>query len=357
MSEAGILNDLIFFEANRVWRCYTGGKLLDELTRTETPVDGNFPEEWLASVTLANNDAHQQSPAEGLSIIKGTNSIFRDMLRKFPEAALGTDSTGDPGVLCKYLDSAVRLPIQCHPDRRFARKHCRSEYGKTESWLILETRAINGEQPYILLGFKPGVTEARFRAAVADQDIRAMTGCLHKFPVKPGDVFFIPGRIPHAIGPGLLLLEVQEPTDLVVQPEKQIGNVELTDNQMWGALTPGTAMSCFDYRTDSAERVLQKLRLIPETAETFPEAVLENVIDTRQTECFKVEKLTITGRLDYKAKAPWHLAVVVAGQGDAACPKPHAIKAGDCFFVSNQIDRIAYQATGADALQLFLITA
>lgn len=43
-------------------------------------------------------------------------------------------------ILVKILDSAVRLPAQAHPDKIFSRKYFNSEYGKTESWIVLGTR-------------------------------------------------------------------------------------------------------------------------------------------------------------------------------------------------------------------------
>jgi mannose-6-phosphate isomerase len=352
MTNIEILDNPLFFESNRVWRCYTGGKLLDEFLGNKTADDGYFPEEWLASVTRAENDDQQQSPDEGLSRIRGNNINFADLLRKFPSAALGGfDSLG---VLCKFLDSAIRLPVQCHPDREFARKYCNSEYGKTESWLILGTRKIDGEAPYILLGFKPGVTKAQFSKAVNAQDIPAMVECFHKFPVEPGEVYFIPGRIPHAIGPGILLLEVQEPTDLVVQPEKQIGNVTLTEKQMWGELDHDTGFSCFDYEGMPAEKLLDKLRLKAKIKKQYPEAILQSIIGPEHTDCFQTDKLTVTGECEFTCDSPWHLGIVTAGSGTVSAKDDFPIKRGDCFFISNRIKRIKYRSS--NFLQIHIVS-
>lgn len=349
MCKFKMLDNPVFFDSNRVWRCYTGGKLLDEFLGNDTAFDGNFPEEWLASVTRADNDDHQQSPDEGLSIIRGTDISFADLLR---DCAL--DSIG---VLCKFLDSAIRLPVQCHPDREFARKYCNSEYGKTESWLILGTRKINGEQPHILLGFKPGVTEAQFRMAVEKQDIQAMVECFHKFPVNPGEVYFIPGRIPHAIGPGILLLEVQEPTDLVIQPERQIGDVTLSEKQMWGELDHDVAFSCFDYKGMPPEKLLKKLKLKAKVKKQFPNAVLESIIGTEHTDCFQVNKLTITGEFEFSCDSPWSLGIVTKGSGTVTVRDKLPLKRGDNFFISNRIKKLKYTcSTGTETLQIYLIT-
>ena len=115
----------LFFEPNRGWRCYTGGALLDAHLGHTSPADTHFPEDWLASCVLAVNGEHAQGPEEGLSRIRETGDrpgpLLRDAIATDPAAYLG--DAREMSLLCKYLDSAVRLPIQCHPDREFARVH------------------------------------------------------------------------------------------------------------------------------------------------------------------------------------------------------------------------------------------
>jgi len=353
MFDLKLLNNPVFFDSNRVWRCYTGGKLLDCFLGNDNAVDGNFPEEWLASVTCANNDDHQQFPNEGLSRIRGTNILFRDVLKHFPSDALGGAADDGIEVLCKFLDSAIRLPVQCHPDREFARKYCNSEYGKTESWLILSTREIDGETPYILLGFKPDVSENKFRAAVEAQDIPAMMKCFHKFPVKPGEVYFIPGRIPHAIGPGILLLEFQEPTDLVIQPEKHIGDMILSEKQMWGDLDHDTAFSCFDYKGISPEKLLKKFKLTAKIKKQLPNALLESIIGPEHTDCFQVDRLTVSGEFEFSCDSLWHLGIVTAGSGTVTATEKLTVKRGDSFFISNKIKKLKYSCS--NSLEIYLV--
>jgi len=59
MSCKGSLEKPVFFEPNRVWRCYLGGKLLDKFTRNGDGADNHFPEDWLASTTIAQNGPNQ----------------------------------------------------------------------------------------------------------------------------------------------------------------------------------------------------------------------------------------------------------------------------------------------------------
>lgn len=332
---------IVFFGPNRVWRVYRGGKLLDDCCGNAVAEDGFFPEEWLASTTPACNGAHQQSADEGLSVIlqaDGTRGErFRDYLRAAPRATLGRagyDEREGIGVLCKFLDAAIRLPIQCHPDVAFAKAHYHSNHGKAEAWIILNTRDIGGERPYLLMGFKPGVTPQAFRRVVETQDIAAMEQMLHKVPVERGDLFFIPGRFPHAIGPGVFMLEVQEPTDWVVQPEKSVGGVELLDRDMWGPVSSEVGLACFDYAgAADADETLRRVRITPREQSRSAGGRLELLLDNKRTGCFEVRRLELRGR--FTLDDGGYVGIVTAGRcvmRDTA-GNDYAVKSGQAFFV------------------------
>ena len=75
----------------------------------------------------------------------------------------------------------------------------------------------------------------------------AMERLLNRIPVKTGDVYFIPAKAVHAIGAGCLILEVQEPTDFTIQPERWCGDYHLNDNEMYIGLSKEDALGVFDY--------------------------------------------------------------------------------------------------------------
>jgi len=185
-------NQPLFFAPNRVWRLYTGGVLLDRFLGTINESDNHLPEEWLASTVLANNGEHTLRSDEGLARIFIDNKVgpsLQELLINHGEEILGKQHYSKYGqttaVLCKYLDSAIRLPIQCHPDVNMSKRLFNSSFGKTECWHIISTRTIDNEKPYILLGFKPGIKQEDFAKAVYDQDIPAMIEMLHRILVKP----------------------------------------------------------------------------------------------------------------------------------------------------------------------------
>ena len=346
----------LFFAPNRVWRCYTGGLLLDEFLGNTPASDGHLPEDWLASCVQAINGPNTQGEEEGLSRVLlpdgTTGPLLREVIAMDPQRYLG--SPGTVNFLCKYLDSAVRLPIQCHPDRELARQLYRSEHGKAESWLVLGTREINGDAPYLLMGFRPGISEEAFVRAVNDQDIAAMESMLHRIPVQAGDVYFIPGRFPHAIGPGVFMLEVQEPSDWVVQPEAYCAGTPLSDSDMWGPLEPAVALRCFAYEGESVDAMQARLRKRPQPVSVSLGGRLHRIIGEETTRCFGVDELLVESHFIPTVDAPYYLAVVTSGAGVINWESgSRAIRRGDVFFVPADMPVVEYDARGG-ALTLYL---
>ena len=122
----------------RVYRFYQGGLLIDRL-RGEPERDTDHPEDWVGSVTAANNPGRDE-PEAGLSRLAG-GGVLRDAIATDPEGWLGpAAAAGTTGVLVKLLDAAQRLPVHAHPSRAFAAEHLGSPFGKTEAWIVLATR-------------------------------------------------------------------------------------------------------------------------------------------------------------------------------------------------------------------------
>jgi len=221
----------------------------------------------------------------------------------------------------------------------------------------LNTRIVDGHEPYILMGFKEGVKPEEFKKAVIHQDIAFMEQCLHRVKVSPGEMYFIPGRMPHAIGPGVFLLEVQEPTDWVIQPEEFIGDTQLTYSDMWGPLKPEIGLECFDYTgRDTKENILKRITLVPDNVQKLGGGVIEQAIDARITPCFRVDRLTINKEVKVEYNAPWYIAIAV--KGNCAIESKSGtdyVREGEYFFVSNKLSELKFKAEGGIA-QLYLIS-
>jgi mannose-6-phosphate isomerase len=317
------LQSPLFFERNRVFRVYEGGKLFHDFFGDEA-VDGNLPEEWIASKVKALNKS-MRYPDEGLSRIRGGDETFASLLANHPE-----DMTGGKGfdMLVKILDSAVRLPAQTHPDPAFSRMYFGSEHGKTECWVILATRP--GAK--LFFGFKKGVTEADLRQAVEKSDLPgdAFSGLLQEVEAKAGDVWLIPARVAHAIGAGCLILEVQEPTDFTIQPERWCDRYRLSDQEMYLGLDKEIALSCFDLK-QAGPSVLARGRKLPQNDGENNGCKKEVLISFRDTPCFAVNRYTVNTSCTLRNLAVY---VVTKGEGELTSVAGRSpLKKGMYFFV------------------------
>jgi len=110
-------------------------------------------------------------------------------------------------LLGKYIFTSDWLSVQVHPDDAYARVHDPGNVGKCEMWYILQADT-NAE---ILLAIKPGVTKQALKAAFEKGTSRVL---LQRHYPKPGEAIFVPPGTVHALGPGLVLFEVEQNSDL-----------------------------------------------------------------------------------------------------------------------------------------------
>jgi mannose-6-phosphate isomerase len=194
---------------NQFHRFYKGGARIDALRGVPEGEDGR-PEDWVGSTATSWG-----SDSEGLSRLEDGTTL-KAAIEQDPEAFLGPDHVAkygaDPALLVKLLDAGERLPVHYHPGRAFALEHLGLRYGKTEAWIILEAEP--GAAVHV--GLKEPLDPETARRWVDEQDADAMLAALHRVPVQAGDAVLVPAGTLHAIGGGILLLELQEPTDLSV---------------------------------------------------------------------------------------------------------------------------------------------
>jgi len=198
---------------NQLHRFYRGGEAIAAL-RGVPSEDPYAPEDWVGAVNTTFG-----TEEEGLARLEDGRFV-RDALAAEPEAFLGAEHLArfgpDPGLLVKLLDAGERLPVHFHPGRAFARETLGLGHGKTEAWLMIE-----GTRPgaAVHVGFREETDLAEVKRWIAAQDREAMLAALQPLEVAPGDGLLIPAGTPHAIGAGVFMVEVQEPTDLSVLME------------------------------------------------------------------------------------------------------------------------------------------
>ena len=226
---------------NQFHRFYAGGARIDRLRGLPEGEDGR-PEDWVGSATTAFGEER-----EGLSAVED-GRLVRDLLAEDPDGWLGPEHAArwgtSPALLVKLLDAGQRLPVHAHPGRPFAREHLGLAFGKTEAWIILEA----GEDAAMHVGLSETVGHDDLRGWVERQDAEEMLAAMHRVAVAPGDAIFVPAGTLHAIGAGILLAELQEPTDLSVLLEWRSFGVQ--DGSEHLRLGWETALTCIDLSVD-----------------------------------------------------------------------------------------------------------
>jgi len=112
-------------------------------------------------------------------------------------------------ILVKFIFTEEKLSVQVHPDDDYASRHeiAAGGRGKTEMWYALRARP--GAE--VLVGLKPEITRSSFEHAIASGTAEH---CLEHVPLRAGEAVFVPARTAHTIGPGLVLCEIQQNSDL-----------------------------------------------------------------------------------------------------------------------------------------------
>jgi mannose-6-phosphate isomerase len=181
----------------KVW----GGKILSSEFNKASESD-RIGESWELSAVADNQSVISNGFLAGNNIeelievymgdITG-DSIFEKFGNEFP-------------LLIKFIEARQDLSIQVHPGNDLAKKRHKA-YGKTEMWYVLDCK--KGSK--IFTGFKEGVTKEIYEEALR---LGTMEEILNAEYVEPGDVFFTPAGRVHAIGSGIVLVEIQQTSDI-----------------------------------------------------------------------------------------------------------------------------------------------
>jgi mannose-6-phosphate isomerase len=213
----------------------------------------------------------------------------------------------DPALLVKLLDAGERLPVHVHPDRAFARSRLGLAHGKTEAWLIVEARSAH---PTVWLGFREDVDLDVLAGWVDRQERSSMLDALNELTVAPGDCIFVPAGLPHTIGEGVLLVELQEPADLSVLLEWTGFRVDGPRDGHLG-LGFGVALESVRRRALRGDELAELKRQTEAAPESRPGA--RTVLPTAATSFFRAERLRPAPAVTLERA--FSILVVVDGDG------------------------------------------
>ena len=294
---------------NRVYRSYYGGKRLDDLYGHKNPENSRYPEEWVASTARAFN-AGREDRVEGYSLCESGERLI-DLIKENPIGMLGTEQVKLHGertsILVKLLDSAERLFIQCHPTIEFAKKNFNSDFGKTECWYIISAEP----DSCVYIGFRKGITKEKWKRCFISQNVDEMLSLMHRINVKSGDLIFVDGGVPHAIGANCFLCELQEPTDLMVIPERTSkSGIMLSDEKMHCGLGFDKMFDCFNYEGYSEKELCNKYVRRPVVNENS----VTPIVNSNLTDKFNMDMVYVKGTVCVEYKDKYAVAIVLEGE-------------------------------------------
>jgi mannose-6-phosphate isomerase len=290
---------------NQPRQFYLGGAKIAAF-RGLTGTSDHLPEDWMASTTtlFGKSDAGLTRLPDG--------QVLRAAVEADPEAYLGAEHVNrfgtDTALLVKLLDAGQRLPVHCHPGDDFAVRHLGCPYGphgKTEAWIVLP-----GSEPgaVVYLGFRSDVDGATLGNWTAAQDSAAMLAAMNRFEVAPGDCVLVQAGLPHSIGAGAFVVELQQPSDLSVMLEWEPFGV---DGEVQVGVPRDVALRCLDRRAVDAER-LKRLHLRHDGSPVPARPV--SLLPAEADPFFRAERVTPQGAA-LTLPAAFSVLVVCAGTG------------------------------------------
>lgn len=177
----------------KVW----GGRRLETLLGKRLPTDDPYGESWeMHDTALVAN-----GPLKGRRV--------GDLLRLYGAALVGRGSDPKAGMplLAKFLDANEWLSVQVHPNDEQAARLEGDPRGKTEAWYVIA--ADPGAK--LVIGVRPGTTREAMAAAIRENRLEEL---LVYAPVRAGDVLLNNAGGIHALGPGVLIYEIQQSSDI-----------------------------------------------------------------------------------------------------------------------------------------------
>ena len=178
-----------------------GGRNLERLFGKQLPAGELVGESW----ELVDLEQGQSVAAMGAA----QGQTLGELVRQWGKNLLGNAGLfeGRFPLLIKFLDAEQNLSVQVHPDQAMARKLGGNVRVKHEAWYILEARG----DAAIYRGLSKGVGRTDLAAAIAGGCVEE---ALQRIAVKPGQCYYLPSGTLHALGAGVVVAEVQTPSDV-----------------------------------------------------------------------------------------------------------------------------------------------
>ncbi len=149
---------------------------------------------------------------DGMSIVEDgflKGKTLKELTSKYGSDLLGERvdaSISDFPLLVKFINAKNKLSVQVHPDDEYALVH-EGEQGKNEAWVVVEA----SDDAELIIDVKEGMTREKLQKAIILGEI---DNCLNRIRVQAGDIVNIPAGLIHAIGEGIMLVEIQQNSNI-----------------------------------------------------------------------------------------------------------------------------------------------
>ena len=291
----------------RIW----GGRRLERLGRP-LPSDVPIGESWEIADLEDDQSVVRTGPAKGKTLRQLVETWGNDLLGgvelfegRFP-------------LLIKFLDAAQTLSVQVHPDEAMAASLGGNIRVKNEAWYIIDAEPDGA----IYHGLVDGVDREAFASAVAEGRV---VETLRRVPVRPGDCYYLPSGTVHALGAGVVVAEVQTPSDITYRVYD------------WDRIDVATGRA----RELHVEQALQCIHFgepLPQQERSHVASLWTSVTRLVACDSFVIERVRMAEgfeqHIPHGGLVVW---IVLEGRGEISCPGPPAANEPLAFTVGDVV--------------------
>ncbi len=261
----------------KIW----GGRKIETVLSKSIPVGKQIGESW-EIYDFPPGLIDGETGWASAKVVNGplAGKSLHELVLEFGESLHGNvplvGQHGQFPILIKYLDAREDLSVQVHPPQDYADKHPGS-YLKTEAWYVMQ----HDDGARLLVGLKGAVSKDQFKAGILDGTVESL---IKPVRAKVGDCHFLPSGTVHALGAGILVAEVQTPSDTTFR----VFDFNRLENGKPRKLHVDQAVDCIDF--SGTQTPAQKRSHVASFFTTV----------TRLVDCefFRIEKVRMTGGLD-----------------------------------------------------------
>lgn len=182
---------------DKIW----GGDKIKTILRHDYSPLPSCGELWAISGIPGNESVVSEGPLEGNTI----NELLEIYMEELAGEKIYEIFQNEFPLLIKFIDANDWLSIQVHPDDELAEARG-LESGKTEMWYIIQA----DKDSKIIKGFAENTSRGEYQKRLSE---KSLSEIMNFVPVKEGDAFYIDAGKVHALGPGILLTEIQQSSD------------------------------------------------------------------------------------------------------------------------------------------------